>query len=113
MRKLLMFLLLALPILTTAQVKKTNKPAAVNKSVGDSLTLPGNYKTDTTKAYIILYAEDASGYVNLIRIKGYVIATKFEPTFGQAFNLQAVAKNEKWETIKPDDIYDVRTMNWK
>ena len=107
MKKITLLLLMCLPLLVFSQIKKQS-PAKL-----DSITVKGAYKIDTIKVYAIVYAEDDKGFVNLIRLKGYVITNSFTPVNSTAITLQTVLKPDKWEALKPDDVYDIKQFAWK
>lgn len=113
MKKLLMVILTiaALTSLNAQGIKKQPKAEAKPKQEqpADSVVIKGTYRNDTAKVIAVLYVEDGT----LTWVKGYVVVNSFVPHGGQPLTAGQVLYNSKFEAIRPEDVYDVKQVDWK
>lgn len=91
-----------------ASKKAPPKPAKMEiaKSIGDSIVVKGEYKTDTVAVRITHTKED--GYLK--KVKGFLIIRSFVSE-GRSVSSTQTAYDEKWVLFKPDEVDKVEKLN--
>lgn len=112
MKKTLLLAAIGLaPFFVQAQFsKKTAAPASPKDTIANTVDLKLQLSSDTAKARIVIYASGDSDRF-LSWVDGFIVVKTYKLPNGQvAGTVGNLAYSQKWELIKPEDIYDVKVI---
>lgn len=106
--------LLLFTVAANAQLKKEEKPkpktenktGVAKPALADSISLNAKVITDTIPARLLCYVEDGT----LLWKKGFVLNNIVVFATGARAQDRQIAVDEKFNAVRPEDLYDVRTV---
>jgi hypothetical protein len=113
-KKVGFFLLGAFPILSHAQFSNKNEKITPTKdTIANIVDLKLHLSSDTTKARIIYFAKGESDQF-LGWMDGYLVVKTYKLPNGQVTStVGSLAYTQKWQLIRPEDVFDVKVMEQK
>ncbi len=112
MKKLFTLIVItAAPFIASAQFSKKSAAAPQQKdSIANTVDLKLQLSSDTAKARIVIYASGDSDRF-LSWVDGFIVVKTYKLPNGQvAGTVGNLAYSQKWELLKPEDIYDVKII---